>query len=258
MLAPCTRATYSTRKITCNVSTSDSQAFDAVEVFDVCWQTFTEHYAFSNQINWHWQKQYKAFRAKVSDSTTPEALVVIIKDLMGHINDGHAFLYDADGEFLAYVNLKDTVLNNRIRSSFKAQSEITSFRAFFSKTVNLTNKTTAQYFDSKYQAKMLEGNFWLAKLPNNYSYLHIEDMSGFGREEDNLAADLDAVDRAMKTIIPVLNSSKGLVLDLRWNGGGEDLVSMRILSYFIDKPLVASRKYAKLTKGFSLARDIVV
>jgi carboxyl-terminal processing protease len=81
--------------------------------------------------------------------------------------------------------------------------------------------------------------------------------NGIGSDGE-LASDLVAVDDAMTKIMPTLKDLKGLVIDLRYNGGGEDLVAMRILSYLIDKPLLASRKKYKLANGFSQPKDIMV
>lgn len=58
--------------------------------------------------------------------------------------------------------------------------------------------------------------------------------------------------------MPMLTNAKGLVIDLRWNSGGYDIVSQRILSYFIDKPLLIGSKSYRTKNGFSKPVNIIV
>ena len=73
--------------------------------------------------------------------------------------------------------------------------------------------------------------FYFSQLNNNVGYLRIDAMSDF-TEVDSTESWLLATEQAMEKLMPKINLSDKLIIDLRSNGGGTDLVSMKILSYF--------------------------
>ncbi|NQZ06832.1 MAG: S41 family peptidase [Algicola sp.] len=241
----------------CQKNSLEPNKFDPVQVFDIYWQTFSEHYAYSEQKNIDWHKQYAKWRAKVSFTTTEKQLIGVIRQFLKVLDDRHAFLFSADDDVLAYSNAKDSILNARVRVGFEQRQGVAHFGRYFDKVVKSWNETVKSYFVDGFEPQYLYNNFWLGQLPNQLSYLEVEDMSGFATL-DGMAADLVAVDEAFNKILPSIIGSKGLVLDLRYNGGGEDLVVERLLSYFIDKPLTIGAKSNKMAEGFSSMRPIVI
>jgi carboxyl-terminal processing protease len=231
--------------------------FSAPVVFDIFWNTFSEHYAFSDIKRWNWQEKYNVWRAKINDKTTEPELLVALDKVLANINDGHASIESQDGDRLVYYNTQDSALHHRMKKDFNAQNRFTSFRDYNEYTLERTQENTASYFLDSFKAQKLNSNILLAKLPNQLSYLSIEDMVGFS-EVDSVDSEVIGVDRVMHQALPFLKESKGVIIDLRWNGGGEDLVSERFMSYFINKKLHAGSKSTKISGGFSKPQNIII
>jgi len=232
--------------------------FSAPLTFDVFWSTFAEHFAFSQEINWNWNAKYLEWKKKVAAQMSEEQLAQVFSLLLTELGDAHARLESREGSPLAGHNIKwEAFRNNKIEIPFVAQDEFSSPYAFHMDLNKKQTEIISSYFTKDVKPQRLNRSFLFGQLPKDISYLSIDDMSGF-TEQDTVASDLMVVDKVMKKISPMLDKSQGLVIDLRWNAGGYDLVSNRILSYLIDSPLYIGSKSIKLKSGFSQPRGIVV
>ena len=91
---------------------------------------------------------------------------------------------------------------------------------------------------------------------DNIGYLLISSMSDFGGQ--NAAEDYALIMDAMETIVSDLSATEGLVIDIRINNGGYDLVSAAIASYFSDTPTEVYAKQARLGAGREALRPVVI
>jgi C-terminal processing protease CtpA/Prc len=198
------------------------------------------------------------WRKKISAQTSEDALAKIFKQLLAELGDAHAHLESNEGHLLAWHNIKlKSFRKYRVAAPFAKQNEFSSPYEFH---MNLNKKRTeivSSYFIEDVKSQRLNRSFLLGQLPKGISYLSIDDMSEF-TEEETVSADLITVDKVMKHIAPILQKSKGLIIDLRWNSGGFDVVSNRILSHFINSPLYIGSKSTRIKNGFSQPRKIVI
>ncbi|GLX77215.1 hypothetical protein tinsulaeT_05550 [Thalassotalea insulae] len=201
---------------------------------------------------------YKTWRNKISDSMSESALAEVIKELIDELGDAHAYVESDDDSFFAMNNIKWEQFKSRmIKEGFSQQTEFLSFHDFFQALNKKRNKIISSYLDKKHPPLKLNRSLLWASLPHEINYLSIDDMSEYTAEE-TIQADIKEVDRAIQYIMPMLTNAKGLVIDLRWNSGGYDIVSLRLLSYFIDKPLLVGSKSYRTENGFSKPESIIV
>ncbi|WDE02512.1 S41 family peptidase [Thalassomonas actiniarum] len=232
--------------------------FSAPLTFDVLWFTFAEHFAFSKEINWDWQAKYPLWKKKITAQMNEAQLAQVFEQLLTELGDAHAHLESKDGRILASHNIKwDDFKKNKIEMPFATQSEFSSHYEFHMGLNKKQAEIIASYFIGDVKPQRLNRSFLLGQLPREISYFSIDDMSEF-TEEDTVLSDLETVDKVMKKILPTLHKSKGLIIDLRWNAGGYDVVSNRLLSYLIERPLYIGSKSTKLKNGFSQPRKIEI
>ena len=60
--------------------------------FEVLWQTFNERYPFFRLRSVDWNKQYRAYRPKVTNETSDDELFNILCRMLDPLNDGHVEL----------------------------------------------------------------------------------------------------------------------------------------------------------------------
>ncbi|BBN81231.1 peptidase [Pseudoalteromonas sp. A25] len=242
-------------------STSKSQRssapFDAQYLFSVYTQTYSELYAFADMVNL--KQKIEFWSNKVSEATTEEELVEIIGSFITSVDDGHAALWDEKGNVLAFNDTKFNTLRQRlvqaqIKNTEYAHSDYWRYKLYLQ---DRSESITEGYFAKQTSTIQRYDNFLFAHLPNNLRYFKISEMSEFS-ESQTLTSDLNAVDEILNLILPSMRESNGIVIDLRSNPGGYDLVSLKILSYFIDKKLVVASKQAKYLAGFTPLRTVTV
>lgn len=237
---------------------TEHKAFSAPETFDILWVTFAENFAFNDELNWNWDANYAKWRNKITDGMSEAALADVFRELIDKLGDAHAYVESDDDSFFAMHNIKWERFTSRVlEEGFSQQNEFSSFREFYQALNKKRSRIIASYFDEKYPPQQLNRSLFWASLPHEIGYLSIEDMSEYTKE-NTVQADIDEVDRAMRHIMPILTNAKGLVIDLRWNSGGYDVVSQRILSYLIDKPLLIGSKSFRTENGFSKPTNIIV
>lgn len=235
-----------------------NKMFSAPEVFDILWFTFEEHFAFNKELDWNWHTNYRTWRNKVSDGMSEFALAAVIEELIETLGDAHAYVESDDDSFFAMHNIKwEQFRRKTIEGGFSKQSDFSSMREYYQALNKKRDNIIASYFDKKHQPQKLNRSFLWASLPDKIRYLSIDDMSEYTKDKTALS-DIKEVDRVMRYIMPMLSNAKGLVIDLRWNSGGYDIVSNRILSYLIDKPLLIGSKLYRTEEGFSKPTNIIV
>lgn len=266
-----------------NVKTDAKINTNPIKNFEVFWATYAEHYPYSKKQNWDWQQRYPVWRSMVNLQTTDNELADIFSQIINQIRDGHAVLEDKDGRDLGDIDTRLLAYEYRLRQAWKKDEDYRYFWPFqrdkFTKWGNnivnnyltLSRSMKKDLQQSSLQERELPGakilqknaldiyynNFHFGLLKNNVSYLRIDGMARFTKE-NNYENWLLAVDEVMQQLLPNIHKRNGLIIDLRNNGGGTDLVSLRLLSYLIN---VNTRIGAKATmeKGqLGAAQDIWV
>lgn len=237
--------------------TQDRTAASLLDTFDVFWQTFAEHFAFNDKVDVNWQQDYSHWREQLSKKPSEQALARVMHNILIKLGDGHAYVETPEGRLIAQHNIKERLFfKERIAAPFALQTQFSRPYEFHMDLMQRSQRAVASYLEQN-QGQRLFRSFFFASLPGKVRYLSIDDLSEFN-DGASLEQDLVVIEQLMAQIMPELQQSEGLVLDLRWNSGGYDVVSKKLLSYFIGKPLHVGSKQTKLLNGFDRAKPIVI
>lgn len=192
--------------------------------FDVFWHTFNEHYAFFDLHGVDWQARYDEAQKQLTDDITNEELF----DLMAHsfrgLDDGHIYL-TKDSENFVGPSEGDAWFDSSEKFSEIALS-------YLQEDYTYIENTGIRY----------------GYLNDSIGFIQISDMNvnvGFGKRES------DAVRDAMKQVAADLNDTKILIIDVRFNPGGTDFVSMAIAELFTNDGQEVFSKSTKEQNGLS-------
>ncbi|MFF2656406.1 S41 family peptidase [Kitasatospora sp. NPDC058032] len=199
---------------------------DPLAVFDRFWDGFEENYPFfaAKGVDWH------AARATYRPTVTAENLVDTIITMVAPLRDSHVALLRAspDGRYTTF------------------------FRAMRDGTVAPTPEllgTVLPPIGAQLAAPEQPfggGILGVGELPDGIGYLRVSafgdyvDQGGQREQEAELDRAVDALlDR------PRARPLRGVVIDIRVNGGGSDALAVRLASRFTDRPYQAYRKVAR-------------
>ncbi|WP_131735992.1 S41 family peptidase [Actinomadura roseirufa] len=202
---------------------------DPLSVFDVYWTTYAENYPFFKTRKVDWQKARAKYRPKVGPKTSDKKLFGILADMTKPLGDAHTSLDAGDaGEF------------EGLRRGTRTGSNAFTAR---------TNKAIGAYLGVPLQS-WGNGQISYGDLPDGLGYLRINRFVAYkGKDIDDIFYSDDSAElgRALDSVFTKarVRSLKGLVIDVRNNGGGYDALGLQIASRLTDAPYLAYVKAAR-------------
>lgn len=181
-------------------------ANEAVENFELLWRSVDEKYSFFSYKKISWDSVYKVYRPKVYDGMPQQELFVVMADMLHVLRDGH-------------VNIVSPFDVSRNWSWFMDYPQNFSFSLL-----------ERNYLHPDFE---ITGPFYNKKI-GEVGYIYYGSfMSAF-------------TDEQMEYLIEKFKDCKGVILDIRDNGGGRiDLIS-RLTSYFLkEEQLTGFTRYKK-------------
>jgi TPR repeat protein len=177
---------------------------DTEKNFQILWNEFDRYYVFFESKNVNWQALYDIYAPQVTDQIDNAELFDILSSMLTHLNDVHVTLTIPFRSFNSANKRPEGTLNLDIVKS--------------------------QYLNAGFQTTG-NGLFTSGQIFDAIGYLHI---ASFGSK--NGRAWVEAID-------PIVNEffdHKGLIVDVRDNGGGNSDNADKIVGRFADQKRVSA------------------
>jgi Peptidase family S41 len=193
--------------------------------FDVFAQTWAEQYGFFDLKHADWPAITSRHRERLSERTTPRELFQILRDMIEPFEDAHTSIRADD--------ISETWSGGRKSATWLERSERP--RAF---------EVTEQKYLRGPLRSWCNGQLQYGRLDSGVAYLRLKSFSGYGAEP-GFESGLHALEEALDAIFAEAPSWRGLVIDVRINGGGDDPYGLAIASRLTAAPYVAYSKQAR-------------
>ncbi len=190
--------------------------------FEYFWQDYKDHYGNFRVKSIDWDAQYARHRPSFDGNPTEEDLYTALRSMQEVLDDGHVGLFPIGTDFPYFTS---GVAGRLYKEGFK------DFDLDVIKENYLLNDYT----------EVIENEVIYATLPDNIGYIYLGLMF----------EDLQFWEETFDQMIEDLGDTKGIILDLRDNGGGEDEAGRLITSYFTD----AETHYMEVRYKDGLAED---
>jgi CubicO group peptidase (beta-lactamase class C family) len=223
--------------------------------FEYLWHTMNDYYAFFEVRGVNWQAVYDEYRPQINSSTTTLEFFEMMDEIFSEFGDGHLGLSNKEG-----LNASGTALNGFILEVLR--TGIVDAEEDFGEAWNELMGYNDQVLTELLQEKKLQSYQgsdairW-GKISDNLGYIRIDRVQNInfkGEQEDAdslleqltlIGQDLVDTDTIMQTALSDMDNSEALIIDLRFNGGGYDNVSLKIASYFSTKEQKIGSKMIK-------------
>ncbi|MGW7046845.1 S41 family peptidase [Streptomyces avermitilis] len=196
----------------------------APATFDVFWQTFEENYPFFAAKETNWQAVRDRYRPRVHDGMPDTELFALLREMVLPLYDAHVGI-DA-GDTGSFAQSRPGTMPpgpglDQRAQRFVEQHDLAGMRL--------------QTFAN--------GRIGYARLPDGTGYLRISGFGGYDHNSPAYARNSAVLDETLSQVIrPEL---RGLVLDLRINGGGSDALALQVAERLTDRAYVAYAKRAR-------------
>lgn len=191
------------------------------EIFEQIWNAYDTIYSGFAVKDIDWDKLHAIYKPMIKPDMSGKELFDVVTDMLRHLNDNHVQIAKENPERHFSAGLLGYIIDD----------------IGFDSTLELYNTLpiTEKYF--KHGLKTL----------NQFSYGWLRDSIGYFhfQEFKNIADTRQSMD----SIISYFSGSKGLIIDVRRNMGGDDKIGKLIADYFADKKREYMKTAVKNGKG---------
>jgi len=219
--------------------------------FEVFWHYFDENYAFFDLRKVDWDQVYETYRPRVTSKTTDDELLEILSAILGSLDDLHVSLSAGDR---VIESAKPHALLRQWRQEFEIEGEDELYLAGFKK---LHQVITNCFLNGNSRVGANNLVVW-GKIEPNIGYLNVLRMGGFVGRKTSLTEELAALEKAMDQVMEDFRYVDAVVVDVRFNPGGEDSASLLIANRFADQERLAFTKKAVQGDRFTETQEIYV
>jgi hypothetical protein len=205
---------------------SPAREVTPADVFEAMDEIFVEHYAFFKERKVDWEQLSRTYRPRAEKAANDEELFAVLRDYVAAIGDAHIVLDGAGQRFTAGKKPSDTPDPDGLVPG--RAPLIAAFHAWMPNAV----RSKVVKADSAAGGLIRWGVLEDAKGRVGYLYVQAMDGLASGGWHEQVQAMDDALDRA----IPVFEGARGVIVDLRYNGGGEDAVALALVDRFAQAP----------------------
>jgi hypothetical protein len=206
----------------CDTKTADTPLTN----FDAFWTTYAEQYPFFAMKGIDWQAVRDKYRPQITDKATGKELFDILKTMIEPLHDAHTYL----------------IREGSNRQVFQG------WRAGVDRLNDADKKKIASIIETKYLHGKLRS--WCR---NRLSYGVTQDAIGYvsitafaGYTFNNeFEAGSKALESALDEIFQDAQKLRGLIVDVRINGGGSDVYGVAVASRLAPKEYLAFAKVAR-------------
>ncbi|ADB38128.1 S41 family peptidase [Spirosoma linguale] len=169
-----------------------------VSNFEHLWQEYDRLYGPMDAKKIDWKQVYTQFRPQVSNQMTDAELYAVMTNMLDVLDDNHVYLRPVASTRLPWYT-----------GGILGRTPVRDYDETVVKNYLTESRTITHEFDC-------------GKLPGNVGYIL---QKGFEN-------DYSTYEKTMDSVLTYMNDTRGLIIDLRNNGGGEDRVAQYIANRF--------------------------
>jgi len=224
---------------------TDEQINSNTYNFETLWNTYKDQYAFFKEREIDWDALKDQYQAQFTDETPPFEFYLLLEKMVLELHDEHS-----DFEVPEAFEEQWDQLNQDLDSlNYKSLAK---------------DKILAKYV--KQVKKYNGGQIAWGLLNEEVAYIQFNGMDGLANynprnanhywemaeaSEDYFADLIQGTHYIADQIINEIGDSKSCIIDLRFNGGGYDLVGLAFMSHFIDQKYDVFKKKKRFRNGFA-------
>ncbi|THD67562.1 hypothetical protein E7Z59_07830 [Robertkochia marina] len=258
--------------VTNRCSSAPENSNDVLMNFDAFAYTVQVHYAFDHLLDFSIKDTLKSERKKLEKTPSELQLYQSIETVLSAMNDNHGYL-EVPEEVIAHTIVKPETIHPEKASEEKIPQSTSETQKEYG-DFEVADRVSDIYIDEE-----LTRNTSLirwGKMKDSLGYMQIKAMWLFAdldleettiKEKGFVNAYVQAMQKEyegtyiekerlavaalLDTIMNDLKDTKAMIVDVRFNGGGQDVASMEILKKFNQQKRAVARKKARAGSRFS-------
>ena len=249
----------------CNTKLSDLSKTDIQFNFEVFAKTVEENFAYFELNKVNWDSLYLVQKGKLNSNSTDIDLYIALEEILKSIKDNHGQVEPSEDVYEKYMLLNPSnesgeelkeygdfeiaqiVSDKFLEKDLTTDSKFVKWGMMDENIGYIQVKAMWLYADLNLVDSLIAKDGWVATYATEMTRLN---------ESEYIDLEVEGISRIMNKVMNDLSQSDYIVLDVRFNGGGQDAVSLEILKRFNDKKTKIATQKAKLGAGFSPVQSI--
>lgn len=225
----------------CSKEITEKKRNEPLFNFQVFAETVEEHYAFMELNALDWPQIHAERKAKLDENSSDAELYLVLEECLEIIKDNHGFLEATEEVYLALESLEqveeetqdlyeygdfeiaDMVTAHHLSEDMTQESWLMSWGMMEDSIGYLQVKAMWLHADLEIPESLIKE---LGYVDAYVQTFHQMDEGGYIKKE------VEGVSRTMDRVMKDLRQSRAIIIDVRFNGGGQDAVSFEILRRF--------------------------
>ncbi|GAA4275102.1 S41 family peptidase [Aquimarina gracilis] len=206
-------------------SIAQSKIDEPIKNFEKLWSEFNDRYANFELKKVNWNQVYKKYRSLINEKTTNDSLFEVCSLMINELKDDHVNLIEYKKGKIVKLNenATPTRMLEKFPKSKKKSPNITDL-------IKVTDLTLQEQGFSEFTK---EKKIIKYSTSDQYGYIDIRSMQGIGKGK---------LKSILNDAIKAFENKKGVIVDVRFNGGGDDKFSYEIAGRFTNQTIVGHRK----------------
>jgi carboxyl-terminal processing protease len=244
----------------CNQNSSDIANEDVLYNFEVFAQTVKDHFAYFELNNIVWDSLYSTQKRKLHSNPTKTKLYQVLNETLILLNDNHGQveadedlyetrdpLSDENAKEYGDFEIAEIVTKSFLEKNLTVNSDIIKWGRVNERIGYIQIKAMWLFADLKLSDSLIQKNGWVPSYASEMTRLN---------EAKYIDLEIEGVNRIMDRVMDDLAQYDCIIIDVRFNGGGQDGVSLEILKRFNDRRRRIATHKAKLGAGFTPMQPI--
>jgi Peptidase family S41/Tricorn protease C1 domain len=208
----------------CTRSTPD----DPLTTFDVFWSTFAENYNSFLRKHVDWDVVRAKYRGMINNSTSDSQLYEILVEMVEPLGDAHVCVQGPHEKSFCGK-----------RSGTRDDVEVPRRTA-----TTAVNRHLREDLGVRDIQPFAGGKIAYADLPDGHGYLRITSFQDYSDDDTSPYPDGAEMSKALDVVFTQarVHAWRGLVIDVRWNDGGDDVLALQVAGRLTNTPYPAYTK----------------
>ena len=205
--------------------------------FDVFWTTYKEHYPFFELKGIDWDAVRAEVRPRITEATRPEELFDLLAEMIAPLEDVHTSISAKAPDRYFHCFRPDPELPG-VTSVAEAWTQL---EGRFDRALEIIE---SGYIQGELHS-FCQNHLRFGQLAGGLVYVWLDQESGY-TDRPGFAAQLETFEEALDSIFTESGEARGLILDVRKNFGGSDILSLALASRLTESDYLAYAKVARL------------
>ena len=225
------------------ISPLSGQSKDQEKTFEYLWKLFDERYASFEEKGIDWDSVYGQYSPKVTDVITDRELFILFTEMLKPLGDAHINLI-AKNIDTAFSADRPSRIREEMRSLKGKKKPY---------VIRMVDQTLGKYgFGDMKKLGPVFRNDTLFNYSRTENIGYLRFFRSFRKLSKMVGPSLDT---ELDEIFSFFEGVESIILDVRFNVGGDDLFSQKITGRFVEERTVGFKKQTRINKEFGDLKD---